>query len=148
MRRTLWLVAFFLGGVLSFAQTTGTTGSTTTFPRVVATFQRCGLTEAIPTTTIFTPTKTGYYRISIYTVLPVDNGGQQSGDWDSIVSYHDLLGIRYVPADVNAAQPSEFSVVMPLTRINAGTPVQIYSQSTGDVIGAKYDVTVVIEQLK
>jgi hypothetical protein len=72
----------------SFSQTQAAAGSSCeTFPRVVATFHLSGLTAVLPTTTIFTPAKTGLFRISLYSELTVANG--QSGD---LVQWDDGLG--------------------------------------------------------
>jgi hypothetical protein len=69
MPKALSLLIVFLGvAVGSFAQTT------TTFPKVVATFNRLNQTAAIPTTTIYTPPKGGLFRITIYGAIVKAHG--------------------------------------------------------------------------
>ncbi|MGA8432995.1 MAG: hypothetical protein WB729_24445 [Candidatus Sulfotelmatobacter sp.] len=78
-------VAVLLLGVLAigFATSSPTTG-TFAGPRVIATGALTGQTSNIPTTTIFTPPRSGLFRLSAYATLttPATSGFQSSWAYD------------------------------------------------------------------
>src|SRR5437660_10834518 len=81
MYKALCLVALLLA---TFALTSGSKiadASATGLPSpvIVARGKLVNQTASIPTTTIFTPTQTGLYRLSVYGTMTTTNPSSQSG---------------------------------------------------------------------
>src|ERR1700680_3891972 len=72
MRRSTCCLLVVLFG--SWSSSLGQSAPKLTYPKIVATFHRFGLTAELPPTTIYTPKNWGTFRISIVMVGTVANG--------------------------------------------------------------------------
>jgi hypothetical protein len=112
--------------------------------RVVRVLVLTNQTAGIPPTTVFTPTKAGLYRYSVYL-----SGTGQRGQWSLSINYNDLtgtptsVGLEVGPFsnEVNALWAN-----LPVAPFSAqpGTPVTFTTFGTA----AAYNVGVTIEQLQ
>jgi len=71
-------------------------------PKIIAKVALTGQTAAIPTTTIFTPTQTGLYRISAY--LTVTQPGTGSDAWNLYLGWADAAGSELFTSNIAAIQ--------------------------------------------
>jgi hypothetical protein len=132
--------------VAALSQTGGATGTQTTFPRVVKTFSICNLTDPLPTTTVFTPAKTGIYRVTLMVVVTQGNGQSYSA-WTALLGWDNgYQGSGPLGWDIGVKGTGSTSVAF-TDRLMLNKPVTISSSSTGDVSGTTYLVRVIIEQL-
>jgi len=146
MRKLVPYLIVIATSIAAWSQTGGATGAQTTFPRVVKTFYLCDLTDALPATTVFTPTKTGVYRITLLIEVTQGNGQgfsawQVTIGWDN--GYH---GGKSLSWDA-PVQVTESTFVEQTDRVMVDKPITISSSSLGDVSGTKYGVKVIVEQL-
>ena len=115
-------------------------------PRIVAQVSLTGQTGPIPQTTIFTPTKSGLFRISAVLASTTPGAGEpytlkfEYTDDVTLYEYIYLLcpGSGYVANVCTGGPNSTFRAV-------AGTPVNFYV--LGDGPGVTYNVFITIEQL-
>ena len=140
MPKALSLLIVFLGlAVGSFAQTT------TTFPKVVATFNRLNQTDAIPTTTIFTPKAGGLFRVTIYGAVTKARG---RGYWRPNVTLTTEAGEVVYSVNMDTISVSPFvAEIFGGTWNKEGFPITVDVTANGDVTNTEYNVRVVIEQL-
>ncbi len=91
MRQT-WLVPLLMLGtfVLGVAIKKADTSPRTAQPVIVASFNRRGITQGIPTTTLFTPAVTGVYRASLYLAMTTPTG--QGNTWPLYLTWTDDVG--------------------------------------------------------
>src|SRR5579863_1583158 len=80
-RSTCCLLVVLLG---SWMSSVGQNAPTFASPKIVATFERLDQTADLPLTTIYTPPKSGTFRISIVMVETVGNGDPNAGWWGSL----------------------------------------------------------------
>lgn len=121
-----------------------------TQPRIVATFERLGLTAELPPITIYTPKTWGTFRISIAMVETIGNGNP-SGEWEGAVSFVNAAGENKPPspffAAINTIGPQSGFGEFPI-RAKAGKPIKFsVTAPIGGSEGSKYNVWVVVEQL-
>jgi hypothetical protein len=112
--------------------------------RVIRDVALTNQTAGIPETTLFTPTKAGLYRYSIYL-----SGTGQSGLWTLSINYHDLTGqATSIPVQIGpfSGDANAIWTSLPLAPISVqpGTPVTFTIFGSGP---ATYNVGVTIEQL-
>jgi hypothetical protein len=131
----------------------GQSTNATTYPHVVASVHRTNLTTTIPTTTLFTPTRNGLYRISPYmvTTVPVSS---DTGGWNLYLDWADDAGQEEWQGPIvyaNSVVPYAYNIP-PSTftfRANAGTPITYWVQvSGGDASGSTYELFFTVEQLQ
>jgi len=146
MRRATFLLLFLSA---SWASSLGQSAPKFTTPRIVATFERLGLTHELPPTTLYTPKTWGTFRISMVMVGTVANGASDS-EWSTILQFADadndnapcdLCG-THLPVDVPRNASTEFPI-----RARPGQPITFSVVSFGDTSHTKYNVWVVVEQL-
>jgi hypothetical protein len=124
------------------------------FPEVIVAKQFLGQTSTIPTTTIFTPKKTALYRVSLYMINTVA-GNQPGSVWTGAIGYTDdagtfgetlfYLGANYLGnSNEYAAPPTQPALTF---RANAGTPVTLTVNASGDTSGSVYEVFITVEEL-
>ncbi|SRR5579864_5935687 len=142
MRRALLsLVALFGLAIASFGQTT------TTFPKVVATFQRLHQTAAIPATTIFTPKAGGLFRITIYFALLKANS-DQSSEWVPTITFPNDTGQNtFLAPGVIVAVQHIMSFEFTSWDKMGGAMIASVPSAGPDVANTEYNVTFVVEQL-
>ena len=145
-RATCCLLVVLLASCVSFGQS----APKFTTPRIVATFERLGLTSEMPPITLYTPKNWGTFRISISMVGTVANGND--GFWLGWVQFRNAAGESARAQGPFAAQLftltrrsgfAEFPI-----RAKAGEPIKFgVSSPGGGTDGTKYNVWVVVEQL-
>jgi hypothetical protein len=145
MRRACFLLVVLFG---SWSSSLGQSAPKFTSPRIVATFERLGVTAGIPPTTIYTPKNWGTFRISIVLVCTVANG-DGNANWRGDVVFTDGAGNNSgslweaaVPTQIRGTRVTEFPI-----RAKAGIPIKFSVTPFGQVGGSKYNVWVVVEQL-
>jgi hypothetical protein len=101
----------------------------------------------IPQTALFTPTRAGVYRLSVYMS---GGGGTPGADWDLSVGWTDFTGAS---SDFNELQvftgganwtehpPSMLSIAN-------GTPLVYEVDAVGNTSGSDYNLVITIEQLE
>jgi hypothetical protein len=144
MRKALSLLAVVLGlAVGSFAQTT------TTFPKVVATFHRANQTDVIPMAAIFTPKTGGFFRFTVYGAVtkanPLTNGNTTA--WEPTVTFTDDTGDVTLNDVLSVNRQSSGVLTESSFWDRAGVPISFGVNSIGDVSGTEYNVIIVVEQL-
>jgi hypothetical protein len=121
------------------------------FPRVVARVNLFNRTKAIGPETLFTPQKSGVFRISGSMVCTVPNG-QTQAYWLTEVSWTNEAGLN---------GPIGFSIVYTTTagssiflnnpfvfNATAGTPISISTAPNLDTSGTQYNAYIILEQLE
>lgn len=157
MRKTLLLV-LLAAAASCFGQTAGPA-----YPRVVATVSLTGQTASIPTTTIFTPKKSGLYRVSVYGAMttPVS---ENAASWDVFLGWTDdagaeVTGFMYIadwwapPAAYGSCGAGGFSSAaqngagcVQVVRNVAGQPLT-YAVGTYNNPSGTYELFITVEQL-
>jgi len=143
MPRTCHLLVLLL---LSWSSSFGQNAPKLTTPRIVATFERIGLTTGLPETTIYTPKNWGTFRVSIVMVGTVSN--QQDGTWSGELHFTDGAGENPYPSftvQLGTSIPQTAVADFPI-RAKAGKPIK-FEVSSYIGQGSKYNVWVVVEQL-
>ena len=131
----------------SWSSSLGQNAPTLTSPMIVATFQRLNQTTTIPRTTIYTPTTSGTFRISIVMVGTVAGG--DGGYWAGKPRFTDEAGTGQKPFEALLhASPRQTAVAEGPIRAKGGTPINFEVVAPiGHTEGSKYNVWVVVEQL-
>lgn len=115
--------------------------------RVVKSLALTSQTAPIPQTTLFTPTRTGVYRLSVYLS---GGGGMGPGDWLLFVRWTDLTGassaIRELQVTTGKANWTQHAPSM--LSIQSGTPLVYEVDAVGDTSGCDYNLVITIEQLE
>ena len=159
MYKTLTVAALLLA---AFAFTSGSRSAdasptTAIGPAIVAKGKLVNQTAPIPTTTIFTPTQTGLYRLSIYATL-TKTDPNSSSYWLVNASYTDDAGpytlnsLLYTGSD-NEIGPlwlfgsSPVGAVIPF-EAKAGTPVTYSVTQNGNPDNSAYSLYYVLERLE
>jgi hypothetical protein len=117
-----------------------------TSPKIVATFQRLGLTADLPPTTIYTPKNWGTFRVSIVMVdtIPNDRDGLWVGELQFTDGAGENLGRSFsvlLETSIERTAAGDFPI-----RAAAGKPIK-FSVVGYRTEGSKYNVWVVMEQL-
>jgi hypothetical protein len=119
-----------------------------TSPQIVGTFQRLNQTTNIPRTTIYTPTTSGTFRISIVMVGVVAGGDEY---WVGRPRFTDDAGVGQTLPGFGALLYSylrETGFAEGPIRAKGGTPIKFEVVAPkGHTEGSKYNVWVVVEQL-
>jgi hypothetical protein len=152
MRKMLGLMFLLIGTCsLCFAQATTPT-TTTGFPRVVAHVSLTGQSHGIPSTTVFTPTVSGLYRISAYMTLTVPQ--EQVGDWILGLGWNDDAGTEsttLVEQPVSATPPFAYETNQNMNTFTfwakTGIPVTYNVTVSGNPTGTQYELFFTIERL-
>ena len=142
MRRALCLLAVLFG---SWSTSFGQSAPKLTTPRILATFERLGLTAELPPTTIYRPKHWGTFRISI--VMVCTETGGQAGGYRAEIAFTDGAGINEPPPvtlDTGITQTAEGEFPI---RAKAGKPIILTVAPFSNTQGTKYNVWVVVEQL-
>jgi hypothetical protein len=147
MRRATFFLLVFLCG--SWSVSLGQHAPKFTTPRIVATFERFGLTAPMPLTTIYTPKSWGTFRISVVMVGTVANG-TANPYWLGSLQITDGAGENspcacdaFLFTQFRETSSGEFAI-----RAKAGKPIKFsVTAPLGGTSGSKYNVFVVVEQL-
>jgi hypothetical protein len=122
------------------------------FPRVVAKLNLFNQTNAVDSQTLYTPMKSGVFRISVTMVCTIPNG-QSGGSWESFVSWTNEAGQNgpFVVANITTAtrgssQPLANSPFV--FDANGGEGIAISTDSTLHASGTQYSAYVILEQLE
>jgi hypothetical protein len=159
-RATLVCLAVVVLGSLAaiVGQNSGTKPPVVTYPRIVGTVSLPGQTEAIPTTTIFTPKNSGLFRISIYmtTVKPTN----YTSVWSYYLGWTDDAGVEQTNypgvVTLNEGNPPQAWGVQQsgylwgpvlVFQAKAGAPVTYSVTQLGTADGSTYELFFTIEQL-
>jgi hypothetical protein len=156
MHKSLCAVILLLPTFVA-AQAAKPAPATFTSPQIVAKGKLPNQTTPIPTTTIFTPTQTGLYRLSAYATLTTANPNS-GGYWNYTLGYTDDAGVQsisfFLYANSNTPGPFEVMEVYPSGGVaqpfeaKAGTPI-IYSMAQPDgPDGTIYSLYYVLERLE
>jgi hypothetical protein len=146
MRNAICLLVALCG---SWSSGFGQSAPKFTSPRIVATFERLGLTAELPPTTIYTPKNWGTFRISVVLVLVKTNRIGNSY-WLGVPRFTNAAGKNvtcycagaFLYTDLPDTSGAEFPF-----RAEAGVPIKFTVTSTGNTSGSSYNVWVVVEQL-
>jgi hypothetical protein len=144
MRRSTCCLLVVLFG--SWLSSFGQSAPKLTSPKIVATFQRLGLTADLPPTTIYTPKNWGTFRVSIVMVGTVAN--QRDGVWVGELQFTNGAGDEpfanfLVRLETTRLQTDDGDFPI---RAAAGKPIK-FSVVGYRAEGTKYNVWVVVEQL-
>ena len=147
MRYAICCLVFLFG---SWSSSFSQNAPKLTTPRIVATFERLGLTAELPPIAIYTPKTWGTFRISVVMVGTVANG-QYNSYWLGGLQFADGAGenfpsVNNFAATLTALNRSTGVTEFPI-RAKAGKPLKFSVTSVGDTSGTKYNVWVVVEQL-
>jgi hypothetical protein len=121
--------------------------SSANYPVIVAKIRLMNQTGGIPQTTIFTPPKSGLFRISAVGCTTVKNS-DENGIWG--------ISTQYIPVKNSFPQINEFDLasyqlgcesISVLAWDIGGLPLQYLVESFG-TNGAKYDLFITVEQLE
>ena len=150
MKRIACLLATSLIGTACFGQTANkATASNPGFPRVVARLNLLNRTKELGPQVLYTPKKSGVFRVSAAMVCTVGNGNVQ-GSWSSQVSWSNEIGLipPFSVAGVGVGVPS-WSELSPITiNVSGGTPIMFSVVSPSDTSGTQYNAYVILEQLE
>jgi len=150
-KKMLWLIAtpLIITG-FCFAQTESKdTGQNPGFPRVVASLNLHNRTLAIGPTTLYTPVRSGVFRIS-GTMTCTTNGIPGSG-WETGVLWQNEVGSNSGVVVSEQCQNLSFIVSQTPVTLNAtkGTPISIFTGPTGGGSrGTQYNAYIILEQLE
>jgi hypothetical protein len=142
-RSTCCLLVLLFGCWLS---SFGQSAPKLTSPKIVATFQRLGLTADLPPTTIYTPKNWGTFRVSIVMVDTVSN--DRDGLWVGELQFTNGAGDEPFAAFsvlLQTQRPQTAVADFPI-RAAAGKPIK-FSVAGYRTEGTKYNVWIVVEQL-
>ena len=145
MRRICCLLVVLFG---SWSSSIGQSAPKFTTPRIVATFERLGQTGSISPITIYMPKKWGTFRCSLVMVLTEANGGEAF--WQGGLLVKDGSGQHGPdsPFGTSLTTNARNTIVFDFPfRAEAGQPIQVEVEPTGNTSGSKYNVWVVVEQL-
>lgn len=135
------LLALFGSWLSSFGQST----PQLTSPKIVATFERLGLTNGMKQVTIYTPPQWGTFRISVVMVLTAPAG--TTGEfWYGYLQFVNAAGVNVYSVALPSKTLGSAFGELPV-RAKAGTPIKFSVQPAGDNSGSKYNVWIVVEQL-
>jgi hypothetical protein len=144
--------AFFLGAGTRSANTT----PATTGPTIVLRKHLRNQTQGIAQTTLFTPTQTGMYRVSIYAAMtsPVNGTSGWAFGWnwtDDAGPEQVYLAVLYdiaAPPNAYANNNGATAPPVPFTfEAVAGQPVTFNVLAPSDNPGGTYGVDIVVERL-
>jgi hypothetical protein len=144
MRKTLFVTAL-LAGTLSLSASNASAA-------IVAKGKLLNQTAPI-TKTIYTPTATGLYRLSVYATVTVANPSSQS-TWNDRVQWTDdsgVLSTQGLGQSGNALGPFFWFVAccwsIPL-EVKAGTPITFSVTQSGPADNSAYSVYYTLERLE
>lgn len=109
-----------------------------TVPKIEASYSNTGLSASLAATTVFTPSNTGLYRVSVYAVVQ-SGAGSIAGQ----VGFTDDYGAKDLSTNLSAFSTAPASVALTV-KATAGNPITILWNLTGT---ATYDTYVVVESL-
>jgi hypothetical protein len=141
MRRSTCSLLVVLFG--SWLSSFGQSAQKLTSPKIVATFQKVGLTADLPPTTIYTPKNWGMFRVPIVMVDTVSN--HRDGLWVGELQFRDGAGENVSRAVLNTSIDRTDAGEFPI-RAAAGKPIK-FSVVGYRTEGSTYNVWVVVEQL-
>jgi hypothetical protein len=154
MYKNLTILVLIATFALFAARSTGSAPPTIMTPIILKRVLKLNQTAPIPTTTLFTPTPGGLFRVSAY--MTQTSPGTGTGSWnlelywtdDAGQEYQEIcfIGDKQVPSMAYCQSP--LGSVLPSPAVfsaNVGTPV-IYDV-TGDGQGGPYDLFIVAERL-
>jgi hypothetical protein len=115
--------------------------------KVVQALALTNQTAPIPQTTLFTPTRAGVFRLSVY----MSGGGETpGGDWDLSVGWTDLTGassdfgeLQVFTGGANYTQHSPS-----MLSIEPKTPLLHEVDAAGNTSGSDYNLVITMEQLE
>ena len=93
MYKNLSIAVLLVAFGLDTARTTGLPASTPTSPTIVASIALTNQTATIPPTTVFTPTQTGLYRLSVYMTQTV-SVPRSTSEWRYNLAWVDDAGVE------------------------------------------------------
>jgi hypothetical protein len=158
MYKTL-CVAIFLLPTFAVAQEgapASSPASAITSPVIVAKRKAPHQTAAIPTTTLFTPTEDGLYRISAYATL-TKVGTANSGSWTFSLGWTDDAGPQteqfVLDGSFNARGPflndyNFYGGAVRTFEAKGGTPITYNLDEDGVSDGSEYSLYYTLEQLE
>ena len=126
-----------------------------TAAQVVAKGKLLNRTEVIPTRTIFTPTATGLYRLSIYGTITVADSNSTS-EWGYTLSWTDDSGVTNVafPIYASGRQAGSFAnfigswgAAVPI-EVKAGAPITFAITQSGSGDKSAYSPYWTLERLE
>lgn len=124
MNKALCVVVLLLGGALALTFGSASTPNTTfTSPLIVAKRRLVNQTAPIPATTIFTPTQSGLYRLSMYATVTQANPATND-NWYTHIYWSD---------DAGAEESNGAGYI--LSWNSGNTPPSAWAASTGDQPG-------------
>jgi len=144
------LASLLLSAGMCFGQsTTKDSGQNPGFPRVVARVNLLQRTKALGPETLYTPTKSGLFRVSGALNCTVGNDDQIAA-WSAVVFWVNEIGsnqLQVVSVAVNTPQTgvSPYQVVFNASK---GQPITLSVVSSFDTSGSQYNAYIVLEQLE
>jgi hypothetical protein len=151
MKRYLLLTILFGVSVSGFAQNGKAKRSDgtecATLPCVIATVSLTDQSQAIPVTTIFTPTTDGAFRITVY--ISTSPGTNKRATWTIYLGWTDLHGAKETPF-ISAGQNGDSSGNIMVQAVG-GQPLlyQVKPMGGGGGVGGMtYDILVAVEQIQ
>lgn len=104
-------------------------------------------TQAIPQTTLLTPSDAGVYRLTYY--LSGGGGASPSGYYNLILSGNDISGGYFNPNIVATCGIEKFSSAAPIISLMPNEPLTYKVDAAGSLpSGCNYNLTITVEKLQ
>jgi hypothetical protein len=158
MNKTLCMMVLLLGGALALSFGSANAPSTSsTSPVIIVKRRLVNQTAPIPTTTIFTPTHDGVFRLSAYaTITSADPASQSYWVWNP--TWTDDAGSEYCNGQCYIGQgnsPGQFLLQLGLglgmvmtIEAKGGTPITYSMYQQGNPDNSAYSLYYVLEQIE
>jgi hypothetical protein len=144
------LVVLLTWGTSSFGNDSKNRTTDVGYPRIVAKIHLTGQTAPIPTTTVWTPKKSGLFRFS--GVMVVTAASSQNGNWGTTIGFTPLRGgpTSLLWIEINSQVVGGGVSAYPLTVWDiAGQPLTYeVPVVSGNPQGSKYELFFTVEQLQ
>lgn len=150
MKRIACLLVTLFIGAACFAQTASTeTAQNSGFPRVVARLNLFNRTKAIGPQTLYTPTKSGVFRISGTMVCTVPTGSTNTSEWGTSITFVNEIGLNNLGITGVEASKVTTQTSSPLVfNVFQGNPITLSIAPEDDPSGSQYNAYFILEQLE
>ncbi len=145
----------FAAALVCFAFALPIPASGQTSPLIVASGKMVGQTQGIPKTTLFTPTETGLFRVSVY--MCMTKPGSPNRDWIFALNWTDDAGPesdQLADLPMTSSPPNAYALSYALPagfafEVVAGQPITFtVDASTGTGSKGAYSIYYTVEQIQ
>ena len=118
-------------------------------PHIVKRFHLYNQTGSIGPITVYTPKHGGMFRVNIFMLTTVGNG--QEASVCPLIGFNDRVGSTQIYATTSSCPNTKLRGYTGVGTIpfpdEGGKPITLQVFTSGDTSGAKYDVTIIVEEL-